>query len=233
MQSDEPTGRGSERILTPDEIEAKLSVYQSRLPSTVIEELLRYLKTMKLSESKVDEIISRVASKYSGEDVSEQIDSLSSKLDTLSATVSRMVAAIEKERSYLEREPTPPTEEVPEAEPKTPFLSSLREDAVTRTLFLKWVEFLLSRVGHERLDEALNFYVDIGWITEEIAMKALAYSKGISTKKGRKSSKLTPEDHLRTLIFLERLGGKKIDENLITKAEREITYLLEKRLRRP
>ncbi len=110
-------------------------------------------------------------------------------------------------------------------------LSSVPDSAISNAILLKWVEFLLETVGHQNLPEVLDYYVDIGWISEKVTMKLLAYSSGMVAPRGRAKEKLSTKDHLRSLLFIEKLRGKDFDQSQLTKLEREIKYTIEKRIR--
>lgn len=110
-------------------------------------------------------------------------------------------------------------------------LPDVPEDAISNAILLKWVEFLLETVGHQNLPEVLDYYVDIGWISEKVTMKLLAYSSGMVAPRGRSKEKLSTKDHLRSLLFIEKLRGKDFDQSQLTRLEREIKYTIEKRIR--
>ena len=46
-------------------------------------------------------------------------------------------------------------------------LSSIKRDPMKVIILLNWIEFLMERVGRNNLLDALDYYVDIGWISED------------------------------------------------------------------
>jgi flagellar protein FlaD len=52
-------------------------------------------------------------------------------------------------------------------------LERVENDPVKSLFLIRWVEFLLERVGRNNLLEALNYYVHIGWVTKELRNQAL------------------------------------------------------------
>ncbi len=59
-------------------------------------------------------------------------------------------------------------------------LSSIAKDAnVIMVLFLRWIEFMIERVGYYSLEVLLNYYVEIGWISKDVMFTVLKYTKGI------------------------------------------------------
>ena len=91
-------------------------------------------------------------------------------------------------------------------------LPDVPEDAISNAVLLKWVEFLLETVGHQNLPEILDYYVDIGWISEKVTMKLLAYASGMVAPRGRAKERLSTKDHLRSLLFIEKLRGRDFDQ---------------------
>ena len=138
-----------------------------------------------------------------------------------------------QEPDYAEEEDSPGLE----SEPLMPgnrhriLLPDVPENAISNAILLKWVEFLLETVGHQNLPEVLDYYVDIGWISEKVTMKLLAYASGMVAPRGRAREKLSTKDHLRSLLFIEKLRGKDFDQSKLTRLEREIEYTIEKRIR--
>ena len=110
-------------------------------------------------------------------------------------------------------------------------LPDIPDNAMANAILLKWVEFLLETVGHQNIPQVLDYYVDIGWISEKVTMKLLAYASGMVAPRGRAKEKLSTKDHLRSLLFIEKLRGKDFDQSKLTRLEREIEYTIEKRIR--
>lgn len=110
-------------------------------------------------------------------------------------------------------------------------LADIREEAINNAIVLKWVEFLIETVGQQNLPEVLDYYVDIGWISERVVMKLLAYANGMVAPRGRAKEKMSVKDHLRSLLFIEKLKGKDLDHTRISRLEREIEYSIEKKIR--
>ena len=71
--------------------------------------------------------------------------------------------------------------------------------------------------------EALDYYIDIGWISEDVRNEILAYARGIDYYVEKPTWRLLPEDHTKSLIFIERLMGRKIDRTQLNTVEREMS----------
>ncbi|AGT34270.1 hypothetical protein OCC_13935 [Thermococcus litoralis DSM 5473] len=114
-------------------------------------------------------------------------------------------------------------------EPKKARLETLPEDIVSTMIALKWLGFLIDRVGIQNLESVLEFYYDIGWISERVLNALLRYAKGTRPHhrdpEWKPSEKLTVQDHLISLLFIERLRGLRITRDVLDKLEREVKIL--------
>lgn len=105
-------------------------------------------------------------------------------------------------------------------------LQSLDNRAETSIIILNWIEFLLEKVGRNNLSEVLEYYIDIGWISEEVCEKMIAYANGIDYYVERPTWKLLPDDHMKSLMFIEQLKGKKLDKTMLSKLERDVEKVI-------
>lgn len=108
-------------------------------------------------------------------------------------------------------------------EVKLSFIDSSSESSI---ILLNWIQFLMEKVGRNNLPDILEYYVDIGWISEEVSSVMMDYASGIDYYVERPTWKLLPEDHTKSLMFIEQLRGKKIDKNLISKLERNLDKII-------
>ncbi len=106
---------------------------------------------------------------------------------------------------------------------RLPYLDSRPE---TPIVLLNWIEFLMEKVGRNNLSDVLEYYIEIGWISEEVSSKMMAYADGIDYYVEKPVWKLLPEDHVRSLLFIEQLRGRKIDKNLYLKLERDVGKII-------
>jgi len=103
-----------------------------------------------------------------------------------------------------------------------PMLENINNNPETSIVLLNWVEFLMEKVGRNNLMDVLEYYTEIGWIGDDVSGKILAYASGIDYYDEKPTWKLMPLDHTKSLMFIERLTGKKIDRSAFHKIEREI-----------
>ncbi len=101
---------------------------------------------------------------------------------------------------------------------KLPYLDGRAETSI---IVLNWIEFLLEKVGRNNLAEILEYYIEIGWISEEVYSKMMTYANGIDYYVERPTWKLLPEDHAKSLMFINQLTGKKLDKNIVSRLERD------------
>lgn len=102
-------------------------------------------------------------------------------------------------------------------------LENIRTDPTSVVVLLNWIEFLMERVGRNNLMDALDYYVDIGWISEDVRSEVMAYARGIDYYVEKPTWRLLPEDHTKSLLFVERLCGRKIDRNMLSSLDREMS----------
>lgn len=117
-----------------------------------------------------------------------------------------------------------PISEGKQAGEKAPIvrLESIKKNPMSVVVLLNWIEFLMERVGRNNLMDALDYYVDIGWISEEVRSEIMAYARGIDYYVEKPTWRLLPEDHTKSLLFIERLCGRKIDRNMLSMIDREM-----------
>ena len=103
-----------------------------------------------------------------------------------------------------------------------PMLEVINNNSETSIVLLNWVEFLMEKVGRNNLMDVLDYYTEIGWIGDGVSGKILAYASGIDYYDEKPTWKLMPQDHTKSLMFIERLSGRKIDRTAFHKIERDI-----------
>ncbi|NPA76727.1 MAG: hypothetical protein GXN93_03155 [Candidatus Diapherotrites archaeon] len=70
---------------------------------------------------------------------------------------------------------------------------------------IDWMEFLVERVGHSGIESVLQYYVDIHWISEEVADILKRYADGIRVDNepaAEEAVQLDPEDHMKSLDYI-------------------------------
>jgi archaeal flagellar protein FlaD len=142
-----------------------------------------------------------------------------------------------KHRDLYGAPPIMPTAEQPAspARPAPQYMVEDEEDAKlayldnrpdTSIILLNWIEFLMEKVGRNNLFDVLEYYIEIGWINRDVCSKMMAYASGIDYFVDRPSWKLLPEDHTKSLMFIEQLSGNKVDRILYSKLERDVNKII-------
>lgn len=112
-------------------------------------------------------------------------------------------------------------------------LRNVPNDPENVIVLMKWLQFLIDRCGRSYLPEILEYYVDIGWISDEAKIRLIDYSNGITEEKkegtsNKKISNLPSRDHIQSLIFIQKLKGRDFDKHFIDRIENEISRTIKK-----
>jgi len=103
-------------------------------------------------------------------------------------------------------------------------LDSLPNDPEGVVIVMKWLQYLVDRVGKENISKVLDYYVDIGWITDDVKVKLLEYCEGITEETSERRN-LVAKDHIQSFLYIQKLKGNEIDEHFIGKIERDLSKL--------
>jgi archaellum component FlaD/FlaE len=108
-------------------------------------------------------------------------------------------------------------------------LNWVSSDPNSVVVLMKWLQFLIDKVGKQNLVDVLDYYVDVGWISEKIISNLIDYSEGITddSKIGEKKklTDLNAKDHIQSLLFIQRLKGEKQDKYFVERIERQLTKM--------
>lgn len=109
-------------------------------------------------------------------------------------------------------------------------LSDLVNDPEHIIILFKWLQYLIDKIGNEQLPTILGYYVDIDWITKNVYMNLLKYAKGITFTEEEKTKQYHPvlftvTDHLQSFLFIQKLKGTSLTEDLIWKIDNELDQM--------
>ena len=119
-------------------------------------------------------------------------------------------------------------------------LSVIPHNPESIIVLMNWLQYLIDQCGYQNLDIILEYYVDINWITDDVKMGLLDYSKGIKkenmktttksgTSKDAKEQTILPSrDHIQSYMFIQKLKGKKFDKHFVDKIQNDLTRLRNK-----
>jgi len=144
-----------------------------------------------------------------------------------------------KTESPLGREP-------PTVKGKIPILTHINHDYLTLVLVMRWIEFLFERTTRDKISLVLDYYKDIGWISEDVKSEIMAYARGemqdvtkylaheetkdiipsemSSTVSYKKVDdwRLSAEDHLKSLLFIMKVANVNVDKDRLNSLEQMI-----------
>ncbi len=141
------------------------------------------------------------------DDLSEVLAKLES-LEREIIFIKRRLAQIEGNRPPVQRLAEPRV--VPKERPVPAALGNvylldridLGNVRVIETL-IDWVQFLLSKVGQEGIDDVINYYREINWITDDVADILRSYARGMRVDGSQ--GYMLPEDHAKSLDYISRI----------------------------
>ena len=107
-------------------------------------------------------------------------------------------------RSQLYRQLLP-LENMAGGEPEKPYLRELPNTYAGELLVFEWLSYLLANAGFRGANEAIDYYVDVGWITEDVGDGFEDYLIGLDERAG--DGDLSIDDHLLSLVHIAKLAS--------------------------
>jgi len=104
-------------------------------------------------------------------------------------------------------------------------LLDIANDPESIVVLMKWLQYLVDKIGKEKLPELLGYYVDIDWISDDVRLDMIKYSKGItdnSKKDTTHQPNLSTKDHIQSLLFIQKLKGIELDDRFIFRIDRQM-----------
>ena len=114
-------------------------------------------------------------------------------------------------------------------------LTEISNDPESIVVIMKWLQYLIDKCGRANLSNILDYYVDIGWITQDAKIYLIDYSQGITEEKkqgedysNKKIWDLPSRDHIQSLIYIQKLKGVQVDKHFIDRIEGELSRITKK-----
>lgn len=234
--------------LDDNELKEYLNRFRGRIPSVLLDDLYNKLKGKNVTKEQVDKIIKKIEENLTN---ARKIDEIFRKLENIESLLKQRVEAkseIETQSAQVMERPTQPAPATLESvqpvqvqsqttvqpQPRLeilptssePRLKQIPNDAKSIMILLKWIEFMIERVGYDGLEELLNYYVDINWISDNVLFTILRYAKGIrlyhQNSDWRPVGYMNVQDHITSLLFIEALRTGRFNKELVMEVEREI-----------
>ena len=187
-------------------------------------------------------------------DVMDNIGSLEQRIDTLEKSLSDYLQCLSEEvkgapssedtgkEAKTISSPLVTTEEiqVPAGKSGSAYpidldpLTTIPSDPESIVVLMKWLQYLIDRCGRVYLSEVLEYYVDVGWISEEAKIGLLDYSTGITEDNKKHDttrkpvSHLPSKDHIQSLLFIQKLKGNRLDKHFLDRIDGELSKITKK-----
>lgn len=113
-------------------------------------------------------------------------------------------------------------------------LTEIPNDPESIIVLMKWLQYLIDKCGRPNLSNILDYYVDIGWLSEDAKICLIEYSHGITeeSKTGepiiKNISHLPSKDHIQSFIFIQKLRGRQFDKHFIDRIDGELARITKK-----
>jgi flagellar protein FlaD len=253
---------GEDKSKTKEEFDfsTELSTLVSKnvIPQKLADKLETKLneKNIKITEQQFQSLIEKIqeilrtyakTGKMVGEKEAPNIEKPSVKKDEDMKRIVETIEELKEKITYLEKESTESPKIVTTDDIKVPEnitgdapkwnvypLTEIPNNPESVVILMKWLQYLIDKCGRPNLTNILDYYVDIGWISDDAKMSLIDYSQGITdkVKKDETTKKqindLPSKDHIQSLIYIQKLKGLKLDKHFIDRIESELSRITKK-----
>ncbi len=192
----------------------KIENARKTVPGFALEELKQKIISSPTQFSKIDidNLVENLEKRYS----QTKENSLVGKIDSIFKEISDM--------EKMMAPTTAPKHDEPQERPKRKAkLEIIGDDVVSIMVALRWLEFLLDNYGPENTLDVLDYYESLGWISSGVKEQMMKFTKMTGIINPAQEYKIKPsiQDHIITMLFIEKLRGEEINRDLIEALERE------------
>lgn len=192
----------------------KIENARKTVPGFALEELKQKIISSPTQFSKIDidNLVENLEKRYS----QTKENSLVGKIDSIFKEISDM--------EKMMAPTTAPKHDEPQERPKRKAkLETIGDDVVSIMVALRWLEFLLDNYGPENTLDVLDYYESLGWISSVVKEQMMKFTKMTGIINPAQEYKIKPsiQDHIITILFIEKLRGEEINRDLIEALERE------------
>jgi archaellum component FlaD/FlaE len=215
--------------------EGKVTISEKQFKSLIekIKDIMRtYAKTGKITETKEPVkkgTPSNITNDYDMKKIFETIEELKEKINFLEKGVTNEPKVVT-------------TDDIKVPESVTGEKTNWNVDPLTEIpnnpesviILMKWLQYLIDKCGRPNLTNILDYYVDIGWISQEAKMNLIDYSQGITDKEKKEDATkkqitdLPSKDHIQSLVYIQKLKGMQFDKHFIDRIESELSRISKK-----
>lgn len=96
--------------------------------------------------------------------------------------------------------------------PEKPYLERLPDRYGAEVVVFEWLDFLINKAGFENTGNALEYYEEVGWMTETVREDLREYMRGFSEVESFDPDRPGPadldvDDHVLSLVYIARLAS--------------------------
>jgi flagellar protein FlaE len=96
--------------------------------------------------------------------------------------------------------------------PEKPYLERLPDRYGAEVVVFEWLDFLINKAGFENTGNALEYYAEVGWMTETVREDLREYMRGFSEVESFDPDRPGPadldvDDHVLSLVYIARLAS--------------------------
>ncbi|KYK27501.1 hypothetical protein AYK20_02810 [Thermoplasmatales archaeon SG8-52-1] len=240
-------GDSNKKSSSDFDIKKELStlVSQKVIPSKVAEKINEKLKekNVKITKEQLHTLVYKIRDVF--KNYSKTDNTLNhSKMQIPSENMQKLVETIEgldKRISIIEKEKISDHKFVTTNDITFPFqelnlnpLQEIPSDPESIIVLMKWLQYLLDKCGRDNLSNILDYYVDIGWISQDAKISLIDYSHGITEEKRsegatkKEISDLPSKDHIQSLIYIHKLKGRQFDKHFLERIDGELARITKK-----
>ncbi|HLH86728.1 MAG TPA: FlaD/FlaE family flagellar protein [Thermoplasmataceae archaeon] len=212
-------------------LQSKIDSADKSIPKFVLEELRQKILTSptRFSKTDIETLFNNLQQRYS----EGRENSLLGKVDSLFREISNVEKLLSNDNKKKQEEATQNvTDEAiksryPWKAHRKAKLETIGDDVLSLMVALRWLEFLLDNYGPENTADILDYYESIGWISSSVKEQMIKFTKmtGIISPVQEYKVKPTIQDHIVTMLFIEKLNGGEISRDLIEALERDFRML--------
>ena len=213
-------------------LQSKIDSADRSIPKFVLEELRQKVlnSPTKFSKTDIETLFNNLQQRYT----EGRENSLLGKVDSLFREISNVEKMLSGDNKKKAQEDQGTSPDQPDLKVRYPWkahrkakLETIGDDVISLMVALRWLEFLLDNYGPENTADILDYYESIGWISAGVREQMIKFTKmtGIISPVQEYKVKPTIQDHIVTMLFIEKLNGGEITRDLIEALERDFRML--------
>ncbi|KYK22579.1 hypothetical protein AYK24_01950 [Thermoplasmatales archaeon SG8-52-4] len=220
-------------------------VNQKVIPLKVAEKIDEKLKekNVKVTKEQLHSLVYKIRDVFenyvkNGKPIKQQKwEQPTENMQKLVETIERLekrISIIEKEKTTSHKFVTTSDITIPFQELELDPLQEIPSDPESIIVLMKWLQYLMDKCGRDNLSNILDYYVDIGWISQDAKISLIDYSQGITEEKRSEGtakkdvSHLPSKDHIQSLIYINKLKGRQFDKHFLERIDGELARITKK-----